>query len=336
MWCCIWIHGRQLLARAKTYRRSCRSPWIGPAWRFWAISFVLDMVPWADVSNVDTTNYRQVCFYLQSAPQMEDLNFSGQVQAALLAFLNARHGIKYVVHCFCDMHTDCCYTTYICILDILLIFADPHTDYGIPCYTNNIPNCFVLGPVQASTCGMAPGTAASCKHYVHQGQTPYPEVLDQTILFLHRHNLSNRICVGNDGKTSIFQRSLKRLSLFSRQLLVWVQETKILLFKKASNSDQVFTTVIVPLRFVKGLHLKMPGTPQTSSYSSIFCGKEQTRWIGWFSTNILDINGIQWISYLLFRTLEVMIFECFFLFCHVLNWIFTLNILLLLTRPVHP
>lgn len=132
LWCCIWIHGRQLLARAKTYRRSCRSPWIGPAWRFWAISFVLDMVPWADVSNVDTTNYRQVCFYLQSAPQMEDLNFSGQVQAALLAFLNARHGIKYVVHCFCDMHTDCCYTTYICILDILLIFADPHTDYGIP------------------------------------------------------------------------------------------------------------------------------------------------------------------------------------------------------------
>ena len=83
---------------------------------------------------------------------------------------------------------------------------------------------------------------------VHQGQTlPYPknpeEVLDQTILFLvHRHKLSilDRICVtGNDGKTSIFQRSLKRLSLFSRQLLIWVQETKIIILcKKTCNSDR--------------------------------------------------------------------------------------------------
>lgn len=95
----------------------------GPAWRFWAISFVLDMVPWADVSNFDTTNYRCV-FFFKALLKMEDLKKTGQVQAALLAFLNARHGIKYVVHCcFCDMHTDCCYTTYICILDILLIIC---------------------------------------------------------------------------------------------------------------------------------------------------------------------------------------------------------------------
>ena len=244
------------------------------------------MVPWADVSNFDTTNYR--CVFLSSKRSS-----NGRPKTFWASSSSVTGIFKCKTYCFCDMHTDCCYTTYICILDILLIFADPHTDYGIPCYTNNIPNCFVPGPVQTSTCGMAPGTAASCKHYVHQGQTPYPEVLDQTILFLHRHNLSNRICVGNDGKTSIFQRSLKRLSLFSRQLLVWVQETKILLFKKASNSDQVFTTVIVPLRFVKGIHLKMPGTPQTSSYSFIFFRK-RTIPLDWVI--LYEYPGYQWNS----------------------------------------
>ncbi len=34
---------------------------------------------------------------------------------------------------------------YIRILDILLLFTDPHTDYGTPWYTP-IPNWFVLGP----------------------------------------------------------------------------------------------------------------------------------------------------------------------------------------------
>lgn len=88
----------------------------------------------------NTTNYR--CVFLQSASSIwassssVTCTFKCKTWHKICCPLLLRHAHWLLLH------------MYICILDILLIFADPHTDYGIPCYINNIPNCFVPGPVR--------------------------------------------------------------------------------------------------------------------------------------------------------------------------------------------